>query len=319
MQQQSEFAIIFPPCDSRPVGIRCVPNTLTEVGQTIKGAFRHPLSTLGGFISSGFFWSSVYMVLSLFINAIFQALTDSYYIRWLSSHPDIPKDYSLPDMGTDFLPFIDLPYLPVCICTAVLGITFLRFFFTPYRTIILRRFFFLQGTVYILRSFSVFSTYLPPPVPCSSGNKDSLFVYAMKILIGERTCHDLMFCPHTAALIFCTLFWYHYSEKAPIYDIDLCKHNPSTTSYGYPLRFTLEKAIVMTVAGSSGIVFVMCRRHYTFDVYIAAVIALLLFKLYHHYILYIHTRSNWINTFFKWFEDGAPDIPLPATSVHFDE
>ncbi|ELP93819.1 hypothetical protein EIN_176360 [Entamoeba invadens IP1] len=298
-------------------GFMSIVDTGSDIVQTFSMIIHSPCQQLVHFFTSGFFWSVLFLIVSLFVNALFQALTDMYYIRWLSGHPEVPKNYTLLDLGNDYLPFIDIPYIPSYIMLFVLTFTFLRFFFTPYRVIIVKRFFLLQGVIFMLRSLSIFSTYLPSPVPCKANNTDSFFTYSFKIFFGERSCHDLMFCPHTAALFLCAMFWYHYDEKAPLWHIAVCDDiSPAVNQIGYPLRFTLIKAIILVFTTAASVVFVMCRRHYTIDIYIAALIAVLLFKFYHHYILFCNTRDNWINAFVRWFEADAPDIPCLVDLSH---
>ncbi|GAB1223240.1 hypothetical protein ENUP19_0139G0027 [Entamoeba nuttalli] len=310
LDSNNQISILIPFNNPETRGFYSIIDTGDDIISSFKKLIKHPILAILDFLTSGLLWSFLYLITSLFINALFQAITDDYYIRWLSNHQEIPKSYTLPDIGTDLLPFIDIPYLPSYVLVGVLTVTFLRFFFTPYRTIILKRFCFLQGTIFILRSLSIFGTYLPSPVPCTTYNKQPLFIYAMKIFSGTRSCHDLMFCPHTAALFFCAMFWYHYIEKAPLINFKWCyKVSPSVNEYGYPLRFTIEKGIICIITAIASLLFVMCKRHYTFDIYIAAIISVLLFKLYHHYILHINTRMNWFNAFLRWFEDGSPDIP----------
>ncbi|KAL7717307.1 hypothetical protein QTN25_005130 [Entamoeba marina] len=317
IDSSNNVKIIFPSIVDHPSGIYCLKDTAVDFWSSFKQFCKHPFISSLDFITSGLFWSIIFICVSSFINAMSMALTDVYYIKWLSSHPEIPKTYTLPDLGADYLPFIDSPYVPTYVMTGILSITFLRFLFTPYRFIVLRRFCFLQGIIFILRSFSVFSTFIPSPVPCNVDNQDSILIYAIKIFTGTRSCHDLMFCPHTSALFICAMIWYHYTEKAPIFNLDFCsKHSSSVNEFGYPLRLTFEKIFIIVVSAVSSLVFVMCRRHYSFDVYIAAVISIFIFKLYHHYILYIKVRHNWLNTFFGWFEEGAPDIPEPAKNEH---
>ncbi|KAL7719229.1 Sphingomyelin synthase-like domain-containing protein [Entamoeba marina] len=200
------------------------------------------------------------------------------YEKWVVTHPQTNDEIVIADVAFDILPTFTLT-IPLEIASATfILLTLLRFFITPYRWVILRRYFFLQGVVYFVRGLCVFTTILPDPSGrTSTVNTSNIIIEGFLVLLGvHRVECDMMFSGNAASMVLCACLWHHYSHKAPIIEFDPLGDTPNATPYGYPLRLTLVK---------------------------------LLAWLYHNYILFIATRKNILNTFFRWFETGAPDIP----------
>ncbi|BFU18788.1 sphingomyelin synthetase, putative [Entamoeba histolytica HM-3:IMSS] len=307
--------IQYPYCIYEPRGVYSIIDTTKDIIDTIKlpKTWKRYLPVL-----FGVFW----MALCGYWNSVFQVLAQERYTQWLMMHPEVPRRLVLPDFFFKVLPYFKQSW----VCDIYIGIfvifTNIRFLLTPYRSCVIRRYFFLQGTIFLIRSFSIFFTIMPDPSLSTSNVKYNPFIEGFLIMFGiHKTSYDCMFSGHTANIVLCACMWYQYSDSAPIFKLDCLNSWPINSPTGYPLRFTITKAIGWIVCIGGILLFCVTHLHYFVDIYIGCIVAFLLFKLYHNYILTIYTRNNIFNAFLRWFEQDAPDIPrevLPIYNSHFE-
>ncbi|XP_048485253.1 ceramide phosphoethanolamine synthase-like [Plutella xylostella] len=189
----------------------------------------------------------------------------------------------LPDLFLDNVPHIPWAF-DMCEITGslLMAIWLIVLFFHKHRFILLRRFFALAGTVFLLRCFTMLITSLSVPgshlkcEPRSYPPADDLTVWGRRIrqaydiwsgagmsVRGVRTCGDYMFSGHTVAL---TLLNFFITE--------------------YTCRSLYLLHILTWVMNMFGIFFILAaHEHYSIDVFIAFYITSRLF-------LYYHTLSN---------------------------
>lgn len=124
----------------------------------------------------------------------------------------------LPDLGHDLFPRIE----SVAICDywlyAVVGLTIVRFspFFVSksLSLVMLRRWLFLQGSLFWMRGISVAITRQSVPQEnCVTTALGNHWVEGIYIMLGIHvTCGDIMFSGHTAGITLCVMLWTHYSK-----------------------------------------------------------------------------------------------------------
>ncbi|XP_030026747.2 sphingomyelin synthase-related 1 [Manduca sexta] len=197
--------------------------------------------------------------------------------------PDMKKYPPLPDLFLDNVPHIPWAF-DMCEITGsvLMAIWLVVLFFHKHRFIILRRFFALAGTVFLLRCFTMLITSLSVPgshlkcEPRSYPPADDLTVWGRRLrqaydiwsgagmsVRGVRTCGDYMFSGHTVALTLLNFFITEYTSR------NLYLLHISTW-----------------VMNMFGIFFILAaHEHYSIDVFIAFYITSRLF-------LYYHTLSN---------------------------
>ncbi|CAG5035785.1 unnamed protein product [Parnassius apollo] len=197
--------------------------------------------------------------------------------------PDMKKYPPLPDLFLDNVPHIPWAF-DMCEITGslLLAIWLVVLFFHKHRFIILRRFFALAGTVFLLRCFTMLITSLSVPgshlkcEPRFYPPADDLTVWGRRLkqaydiwsgagmsVRGVRTCGDYMFSGHTVALTLLNFFITEYTSRN---------------------LYLLH--ILTWVMNMFGIFFILAaHEHYSIDVFIAFYITSRLF-------LYYHTLSN---------------------------
>ncbi|XP_045493075.1 ceramide phosphoethanolamine synthase-like [Colias croceus] len=197
--------------------------------------------------------------------------------------PDMKKYPPLPDLFLDNVPHIPWAF-DMCEITGslLLAIWLVVLFFHKHRFIILRRFFALAGTVFLLRCFTMLITSLSVPgshlkcEPRFYPPADDLTVWGRRLrqaydiwsgagmsVRGVRTCGDYMFSGHTVALTLLNFFITEYTSRS---------------------LYLLH--ILTWVMNMFGIFFILAaHEHYSIDVFIAFYITSRLF-------LYYHTLSN---------------------------
>lgn len=79
---------------------------------------------------------------------------------------------------------------------------------------ILRRFLFIYGSVFCLRSFSIVLTVLPNPLEqCQTVLHPNPFVAAWLLILHiNHTCSDVFFSGHAVGMTLFTLFWQKYTK-----------------------------------------------------------------------------------------------------------
>ncbi|KAK9503313.1 hypothetical protein O3M35_011912 [Rhynocoris fuscipes] len=221
----------------------------------------------------------------------FIALAYCFVVTWITAFvmvivhdrvPDMKKYPPLPDIFLDNVPHIPWAF-HMCEWTGtlLLFIWLCVLFFHRHRFILLRRFFALSGTVFLLRCITMLITSLSVPgthLDCnprtSSVNGTSDLLAKMQAayeiwrgagmsIQGVRTCGDYMFSGHTVALTMLNFFITEYTPR----DIYLLH------------TFTW-------LLNMFGIFFILSgHEHYSIDVFIAFYITSRLF-------LYYHTLAN---------------------------
>lgn len=222
------------------------------------------------------------------------ALAYLFVVTWITSFvmvivhdrvPDMKRYPPLPDIFLDNVPYIPWAF-HMCEWTAslltLIWITVL--IFHKHRFILLRRFFALSGTVYLLRCITMLITSLSVPgahLKCSPRSSKYEPEYLFGELIskasqayiiwknaglsirGVRTCGDYMFSGHSVVL---TMFNFFITEYTPR-DLHLLH-------------------VFSWVLNVFGIFFILSgHEHYSIDVFIAFYITSRLF-------LYYHTLAN---------------------------
>ncbi|EDR24386.1 sphingomyelin synthetase, putative [Entamoeba dispar SAW760] len=281
--------LLLIPREQYPQGIRENLNeTYNSIVKVIRNYYQWKVM-IKNFFHSQLFWGIISMIICGYWNSVFQIYADSIAGFWKYKH----QPFVLMDIFFDILPYVqsnrisDL-YLKYCIV-----ITIIRFLFTPLRSIILRRYCFIQAVIFLFRGFSVFATLLPNPmISCKSDAIGNPFVEGFYVMLGyHHTCADLLFSGHTANLTVCAFIWEYYSEKVPFFN---------------PL---VERICAWVIAFIGYFIFLANHFHYSCDVFIGFIVAGLLFNLYHTYIKTISTRNNFFNSFLRWFEEDSLEIP----------
>lgn len=200
--------------------------------------------------------------------------------------PDMKRYPPLPDIFLDNVPTIPWAF-HMCELTGTLlfSIWFCVLITHKHRMVLLRRFFALAGTVFLLRcvtmlitSLSVPGTHLEctPTVDKFEGSERLIDMIALRInkaytiwsglgmtIQGVRTCGDYMFSGHTVALTLLNFF--------------ITEYTPRNLYFLHTLTWLLNMF---------GIFFILAgHEHYSIDVFVAFYITSRLF-------LYYHTLSN---------------------------
>ncbi|XP_076063863.1 sphingomyelin synthase-related protein 1-like isoform X1 [Oratosquilla oratoria] len=210
--------------------------------------------------------SGLYMFLVTWITAIVMVFVHDRV-------PDKERHPPLPDIFLDNVPLISWAFY-MCETTIVLLalIWFVILFFHKHRSIALRRFMALSGSVFLLRCATMFITSLSVPgthlecAPRSQSDLMTKFHQAWVIwrggglsIKGVRTCGDYMFSGHTSALTMLNFFITEYTPRR---------------------MYWLH--IASWVFNLFGIFFILAaHEHYSIDVFIAFYISSRMFLYYH--------------------------------------
>lgn len=138
-----------------------------------------------------FIVSFIFFFVTLYINSLVQVWADRNSPYWLAA---------LPDIGHRLLPY--WTYYSInnyFLLTAFLLVIVRYIFQRDIRLIVLRRWFFLQGVLFIMRSISIYVTSLSVPLPgCNTTAVGSPPVEAFYIMLTlHATCGDVLFSGHT--------------------------------------------------------------------------------------------------------------------------
>ena len=222
--------------------------------------------------------------------------------------PDMEKYPPLPDILLDNIPLIPGAFEMCELCGMVLMcIWVFVLIFHKHRWVLMRRFFSLSGTIYLLRSVTMLITSLSVPgkhlecAPRPYGdiynklyNAFVIWTGAGLTLQGVRTCGDYMFSGHTVGLTLLNFFITEY------------------TSHIYMLHtFTW-------VCNLFGVFFILAaHEHYSIDVFVAFYIASRLF-------MYYHTLANqklppYYNVSSSTKENGSKKIEANGLSPKYDD
>ncbi|KAL7647158.1 UNVERIFIED_CONTAM: hypothetical protein RMT77_002416 [Armadillidium vulgare] len=210
--------------------------------------------------------SCLYMFLVTWITAIIMV-----YVH--DRVPDKERHPPLPDIFLDNVPHISWAFQLCEITILLLGVTWLFIlYFHKHRSIMLRRFAALSGSVFLLRCATMFITSLSVPghhLDCAPREQSDIWTKLHQASIiwqggglsikGVRTCGDYMFSGHTTAL---TLLNFFITEYTP--------------------RRMYFLHIASWVLNTFGIFFILAaHEHYSIDVFIAFYITSRMFLYYH--------------------------------------
>ncbi|KAL7721162.1 Sphingomyelin synthase-like domain-containing protein [Entamoeba marina] len=288
-----------------------IKDTLLFIFQCLKFIVHHPLQSIYVGLTHPLFASILFILISGNLNGVVIGFAQEYQRIWYRQHPDIEfQKFILDDFGFTTFPFVDIvSFADIYLGVIVILCIGARFFITPYRLVVLRRFLTMMGTIFSVRVICLYATLIPDPSRTQSTVEFNPFFEGFFISTGlHMSTVDKIFSGHTMSVTLCALFWIHYCGRAPIFDFNPFNISKKTT-YGYPLRFTIASFYIMCYVAVAWCLFVMLRRHYSVDVFIAIILSVVIFKTYHNYILTSCTRKNSFNAFIMWLEQDAPDIP----------
>ena len=119
-----------------------------------------------------------------------------------------------------------------------------------------------------------------------------------------------MYSGHTVNITLCALTFRYYSHRAPLTTFDplFSGSGPLTDKVGDLRRWTTAKLLVWVGAGWGYVFIVASRFHYTLDVFIGAVLAIVIFKFYMSRIRTAHLSGSWFDRLLVWIERGAEDV-----------
>ncbi|KAA0189122.1 Sphingomyelin synthetase [Fasciolopsis buskii] len=217
-------------------------------------------------------WKVLISALYLFVVA---GITSFVMVIAHERLPDISKYPPLPDLLLDNLPYIDWAFEAAEWVGVVLGIVWaIILVFHRYRCILLRRFFAIAGTVFLLRSITMIITSLSVPGEHLMGkctrstftNSTVRFERFLDIWLGFgmsirgiQTCGDYMFSGHTTML---TLLNFFVTEYAP-------RNIQLIHTFSWVLNLF-------------GVFFILAsHEHYSIDVFVAIYVSSRLFLYYH--------------------------------------
>lgn len=136
-------------------------------------------------------FSIIFFFIALYINSLVQVWADRNSPYWLPA---------LPDIGHNLLPYwtyfsINNYYILVAFISVIIRYIFQR----DIRLLVFRRWIFLQGVMFIMRSISIYVTSLSVPLPgCNTTAVGSPPVEAFYIMfLIHTTCGDVLFSGHT--------------------------------------------------------------------------------------------------------------------------
>ncbi|CAG0919378.1 unnamed protein product [Notodromas monacha] len=251
---------------------------------------RHLASNLQPEISK-LFIACCYFLMSTWVTAVVMVVVHDRV-------PDMETHPPLPDIVLDNVPLMPWAFPMSEVCASLLSmISLLVLILHKHRFVIMRRFFALTGTIFLLRCVTMLITSLSVPgkhLSCKardpSGDLMVKFWQAYEIwrgagmsLQGVRSCGDYMFSGHTVALTLLNFFITEYTNRR--------------------MYFLHTMAWLLNMFG---IFFILAaHEHYSIDVFIAFYISSRLF-------LYYHTLAN--NKTFKETRSSRTRVWFPMLS-----
>lgn len=186
-----------------------------------------------------FIFSIIFFILCVYINSLVQVWTDRNSPYWLAA---------LPDIGHQLLPYwtyfaVNNYYLLV----SVFFVIFRYIFQSDIRLIVFRRWLFVQGLMFLMRSISIYVTSLSVPLPgCNTTALGSPPIEAFYIMVFiHSTCGDVLFSGHTVTrriISYYDLLFFSPEDDlfAFFFQVTLCALAWTTYSRGeehYPIRW----------------------------------------------------------------------------------
>ncbi|CAF2607197.1 unnamed protein product [Rotaria sp. Silwood2] len=270
--------------------------------------------------------SLIFFLIFFYINAVVTTIADRiapYY------RP------ALPDIGHKLLPYWS--YFQINNYMIIIAYVFIFIRFLPQsdiRVTVFRRWFFVQGVMFGMRSISIYVTSLTVPQPGCITNITELAtppVEAFYVMFGIRsTCGDVLFSGHTVALTICALCWTTYSraeEYRPflfLYRKCGCTRQchcsewlirPKLDAVGDPMTLYLTTYLVWFYSIVGYFLIIATRFHYTVDVFLGCLLTVLTWYTYHSYVKRLLEKRRFIIArIFIWFEglegDASTSISL---------
>jgi hypothetical protein len=217
--------------------------------------------------------SACYLFFVSLAMTLLQQVSDT---RWLEHRPNQQVLYD-----TGFVLFNDISehWLPDFFVLSLLGMTVIGVLWFcptwPARQIVIRRLFWLTGSLYLYRAMTISVTTLPPPRPCNPVLVTGIPVLevlknGIKMLTGGAiSCTDNIFSGHTMILVSCALHWRIYVRRKYI-------------AYYVYLHVI---AGIYTIIGT--------HMHYTVDIILAIFITYGMYAIYFCVIRLAMERHRW--------------------------
>lgn len=257
-----------------------------------------------------------WFVMCVFCNNLSQAwlqrnIAGYYETHWQPVAP-MNQTVTLYDATFQLLPFIRTTAPADVFANLAPAIMSIRFLVLPgplsLRWTVVQRLSLLWGTLFLFRSITTIITPLPNPdhtcVPKLS-YPNNMFLQALAIFRGDLTCQDVLFSGHTVAITLPMLFVFKYLALAPwsVLDANTGWLSFSTLANNLGVPFIL--AGYYCIAGS--------HFHYTIDVFVGALLCLLVFTAYHHLVQVVllrklHGGHRFYDFLVDWFERDAKDL-----------
>ncbi|CEO94870.1 hypothetical protein PBRA_003683 [Plasmodiophora brassicae] len=154
-------------------------------------------------------FSAVYFLAALYFNAFMQIII---------SQMDDPQGPRLPDVGYQLLSNASISTMWPNIMVVAVGVSaIIRLLCDRYRARTIRRWAFLQGTMFFLRGVSISVTRLPnPDNTCTAivPKTDNAFIDAFKVIdLQIVTCRDVLFSGHTTSMMLSALLVQLHTES----------------------------------------------------------------------------------------------------------
>lgn len=248
-------------------------------------------------------FAACYLFCTAVWNSACQVMVDHWTFYEQMHAVEASTNEVLPDIGFYLLPHIKSVHHIADTWNAAELVITAAIFLTlhPARAKILKRFCFLQGTLFMLRSVTIVVTLLPNPYKLCvlhPERAESFIAEGLKVMGGSRyTCGDVMYSGHSVNMTIMNLVWQEY----------------------YPSSWrsaALVRSLWWMINIGGLLMCVTTHFHYTVDVLIGSVLACLLWALYHRTIRYpklLAYEDGFIGAFLFWYECGS-DCQLSAES-----
>jgi hypothetical protein len=191
------------------------------------------------------------------------------------SHIDVVDDYLLP------------PFVGMCVLFVLLSHNTLS---------LIKRFCVINGIAFLLRSVSIFVTFLPKSnkteineAMIHSSMTDIMFEVSQIIVLNKKTVNDMMFSGHTSVLLtitYCTIMM-----------------------AGKVRNKNLIRGAIWSAAHIILVFIISTHKHYSVDVYISYIITLLIYACYVLQLRYAKIvckidshKPNKVDRFIIWYE-----------------
>ncbi|KAL7713691.1 Sphingomyelin synthase-like domain-containing protein [Entamoeba marina] len=281
-----------------------VRETLTFMTFSLNNVLKNPWKVLVHCCFSPLVLSTLFAMFFGYLNGVMITFAQEYQRQWHRQHPTIiEREFVLDDFLFNVFEFQNLIDFAGNYLSCLVAFMLIRFFFTPQRFVIIRRFLALLGVMFILRSLAVYISLLNDPSQNKSNVVGNPFFEGAHVATGNHVSTvDKMFSGHTCALTLAALFLIHYWDSAPLTDRRQYAKVKSIISSVFKF------GILLYLIGGLCL-FALVRIHYTADIFIGAVLSILVFYWYHNYMLLSSTKNCLLDKLICWLEQDATDIP----------